>query len=238
MPANSNKAVAEILAGLPEFRQVAPARLQQLARHAELRRVAKDTRLYERGDPPAGCFALASGLVALSLSASDGSAKVLRLVRPGETFAESVMFDPRPHPVSALALADSQVVFLPLAAITDLLEHDRTFMRAMLASLSQRIHMLIADIEAYSLASGTQRVAAYLHGLADPPSSSPARVRLPANKTVIASRLGVTKDTFSRLLHELSSQGLIEVCQREVVLRRGERVRPARLRDRDARDGR
>ena len=92
-------------------------------------------------------------------------------------------------------------------------------MHAMLAGLSRRIHMLIADIEAYSLSSGTQRVAAYLHGLADPPSSSPARVRLPANKTVIASRLGVTKETFSRLLHELSSQGLIEVCQREVVLR-------------------
>jgi CRP-like cAMP-binding protein len=219
VPASSNKAMVDILAALPEFRQVAPARLQQLARHAELRHAAKDTRLYERGDPSTGCFALIRGLVALSLSAPGGTAKVLRLVQPGETFAESVMFDPRPHPVSALALADSQVVFLPAQAVSDLIEHDRTFMRAMLASLSQRIHMLITDIEGYSLASGTQRVAAYLHGLADPPSSSPARVRLPANKTVIASRLGVTKETFSRLLHELSSQGLIEVCQREVVLR-------------------
>jgi CRP-like cAMP-binding protein len=111
------------------------------------------------------------------------------------------------------------VVFLPAQAISDLIEHDRTFMRAMLADLSQRIHMLIADIEGYSLASGTQRVAAYLHGLAGPPAAGAARVRLPANKTVIASRLGVTKETFSRLLHELTSQGLIEVCQREVVLR-------------------
>ncbi len=219
MSASSIKAVVEILAGLPEFRQVAPARLQQLARHAEMRVAPKDTRLYERGDPSTGCFALVRGLVALTLSAPGATAKVLRLVQPGETFAESVMFDPRPHPVSAIALADSQVVFLPVQAVLELLEHDRTFTRAMLASLSQRIHMLIADIEAYSLASGTQRIAAYLHGLADPPSATPARVRLPANKTVIASRLGVTKETFSRLLHDLSSQGLIEVCQREVVLR-------------------
>jgi CRP-like cAMP-binding protein len=209
----------EVLAGLPVFRQVAPARLQQLARHAELRNAAKDSRLYERGDPSTGCFALVRGLVALSLLAPDGTTKVLRLVQPGETFAESVLFDPQPQPVSAIVLADSQLVFLPTQAVLDLLEHDRTFMHAMLAGLSQRIHRLIADIEAYSLSSGTQRVAAYLHGLADPPSSNPARVRLPANKTVIASRLGVTKETFSRLLHELSSQGLIEVIQREVVLR-------------------
>jgi CRP-like cAMP-binding protein len=210
--------MVDILAGLPVFGQVAPARLQQLARHAELRHAAKDTRLYERGDPATGCFGLVRGLVSLSLSAPDGTAKVLRLVQPGETFAESVMFDPQPQPVTAIALADSQVVFLPAQALCELIEHDRTFMRAMLASLSRRIHMLIADIEGYSLASGTQRIAAYLHGLAERPAAVPARVRLPANKTVIASRLGVTKETFSRLLHELTSQGLIEVCQREVVL--------------------
>jgi len=109
-------------------------------------------------------------------------------------------------------------------AIYDLLDHDRTFVRALLADLSQRIHMLIDDIEAYSLSSGTQRIAAFLNSLADPSEAVPARVRLPANKTVIASRLGITKETFSRLLHELSSQGLIEVCQREVVLHDPQRL--------------
>jgi CRP/FNR family transcriptional regulator, dissimilatory nitrate respiration regulator len=217
--ASSTKVVEDILAGLPVFRHVAPAQLHRLAGHAELRHAAKDTRLYERGEPSTGCFALVYGLVTLSLLAPDGTTKVLRLVHPGETFAESVMFDVRPQPVNALVLADSQLVFLPAQAIFDLLAHDRTFMRALLASLSRRIHVLIADIEAYSLSSGTQRVAAYLHGLADTSSPEPARVRLPANKTIIASRLGVTKETFSRLLHELSRQGLIEVRQREVVLR-------------------
>jgi CRP-like cAMP-binding protein len=130
----------------------------------------------------------------------------------------------RPQPVNALVLADSELVFLPTEAVRDLLDHDRAFVRALLEDLSQRIHMLIADIEAYSLSSGSQRIAAFLHALADPSEPAPARVRLPANKTVIASRLGITKETFSRLLHELSSQGLIEVCQREIVLRD-----PARL---------
>jgi CRP-like cAMP-binding protein len=121
--------------------------------------------------------------------------------------------------VDALVLSDSRLVFLPTEAVYDLLDHDRAFVRALLEDLSQRIHMLIADIEAYSLSSGSQRIAAFLHALADPSEPAPARVRLPANKTVIASRLGITKETFSRLLHELSSQGLIEVCQREIVLR-------------------
>ncbi|OFZ90944.1 MAG: hypothetical protein A2W21_06810 [Betaproteobacteria bacterium RBG_16_66_20] len=216
---SSTKQVEGILGKLPMFRHVAPAQLHKLARHAALRRAAKDTLLYERGDPATGCYALIYGLVKLSLRGPGGSEKVLRLVGAGETFAESVMFHERPHPVTALVLADSQLVFLPAEAIYDLLEHDRSFARALLAGLSQRIHTLIDDIEAYSLESGTQRIAAFLHSLADPSGPAPSRVRLPANKTVIASRLGITKETFSRLLHELSSQGLIEVCQREIVLR-------------------
>jgi len=216
---SSSKQVEGILGKLPLFRRVAPAPLHRLARQAQLRDVAKDTLLYERGDAAAGCYALVSGLVKLSLRAPDGAEKVLRLVGAGETFAESVMFHPQPQPVSALVLADSRLVFLPAPALFDLLDHDRGFARELLANLSQRIHMLIADIESYSLSSGTQRIAAYLHSLELEPGPAPARVRLPANKTVIASRLGVTKETFSRLLHELTAQGLVEVSRREIVLR-------------------
>lgn len=219
MSESSTKLVEEILAKLPMFRHVAAAHLRKLARHAELRRVAKNTLLYERGDPATGCYALVYGLVKLSLRAPGGAEKVLRLVGAGETFAESVMFHEQPQPVTALVLADSQLVFLPAKALFDLLDHDRRFVRTLLAGLSQRIHTLIADIEAYTLNTGTQRIAAYLHSLAVASDPAAAHVRLPANKTVIASRLGVTKETFSRLLHELSTQGLIEVRQREIVLR-------------------
>ena len=224
MSESSTKLVEDTLGKLPMFRYVVPAHLHRLARHARLRRAAKDTLLYERGDPATGCYALVYGLVKLSLHAPDGTEKVLRLVGPGESFAESVMFHEQPQPVNALVLADSQLVFLPAQALFDLLDRDRSFVRALLGSLSQRIHTLIADIESYSLSSGTQRIAAFLHSLTDPTDPAPARVRLPANKTVIASRLGITKETFSRLLHELSTQGLIEVCQREIVLHDPQRL--------------
>jgi len=219
MPDDNTLEIENLLVKLPMFRHVAPAHLHKLARHAGLHRAAKDAVLYRRGDPAAGCYALVSGLVKLTMQAPDGAAKVLRLVGPGETFGESALFDRRPQPVNALVLAESRLVFLPAPALYGLLDHDRAFARAMLAGLSQRVHMLIADIEAYSLSSGTQRIAAFLHALAaSSDSAAPARVRLPANKSVIASRLGVTKETFSRLLHELTSQGLVEVSRRDIAL--------------------
>ena len=107
---------------------------------------------------------------------------------------------------------------------SDGLRETVAYFRALLATLSQRIHALIADIGAYSLASGTQRIAGFLQSLPFPAGAATARVRLPASKTVIASRLGVTKETFSRLLRDLSAQGLIEVRQRDIVLRDAARL--------------
>ena len=68
MSESSTKQVEGILGKLPMFRHVAPAQLHKLARHAALRRAAKDTLLYERGDPATGCYALIYGLVKLSLA--------------------------------------------------------------------------------------------------------------------------------------------------------------------------
>ncbi len=225
VPESHTGLIESILCKLPMFARVARAPLHRLARKATLMQAGKDTLLYAHGDPPTGCYALASGLVKLSLRAPDGAQKVLRLVGPGETFAESAVFDQRPQPVTAVALADSALVFLPAQALHDLLQHDHAFARSLPAILSQGIHMLIADIEAYSLCSGMQRIAAFLCSLADPSEPAPARVRLPANKTVIASRLGVTKETFSRLLHDLTGQGLVEVVRRDIVLRDPRRLR-------------
>ena len=222
MPKNRNIQVEEILADLPMFEQLGGAHLACLARQAQIRRVPAGTVLFGRGHPAIGCYAVIHGLVKLSLCSPEGVEKVLRLVGAGETFAESVIFDPQRQPAGARTLADCVLVFLPAAAMIDLLEKDGAFARALVASLSRRVHMLIADIESLSLSTATQRVAAYLHALAPACradlTGGPVRVRLPANKTVIASRIGVTKETFSRLLHELSARGLIEVQQNEILL--------------------
>ena len=82
-------------------------------------------------------------------------------------------------------------------------------------------------MEAYSLRSGTQRVIGYL--LRDvrvlEPQSTKGEVMLPIGKGVIASRLNLTPQHFSRILHELTAQGLVAVDGRRVVITDLERLR-------------
>ena len=66
--------------------------------------------------------------------------------------------------------------------------------------------------------SGTERVIGYLLRQDEEGSqaNTPYVLTLPTSKAVVASRLNVTPEHFSRILHDLAEKGLIEVVGREI----------------------
>lgn len=223
--ARRNAGVLEgVIANLPMFRQAPRQQLAELSRTARSQHVQRGAAVCRRGDPMPGIYAVAYGIVKLALRTDAGEEKVLRLVGPGETFGEAVMFLEKPCPVDVVALADSMLVLLPAEPVFALLDRDPRFARSLIASLSQRMHGLVADVESAALRGGLQRVATYLDAHAETGIDGVARVRLPVTKTVIASHLGITKETFSRLLRELAQLDLITVVRREISLVDRERL--------------
>jgi CRP-like cAMP-binding protein len=101
----------------------------------------------------------------------------------------------------------------------------------MLDAMSQRLYYLVADIEAYTMKSATERVTGYL--LAALPEGAgggqPEDIQLAASKSVLASRLNITREHFSRILHELSLSGLIRVSGRNIRILDRERLRDPRI---------
>lgn len=220
-----------VLASLPMFRQVPRAQLAELSRRARLVHARRGTLVARSGEPPPGLMAVGYGLVKLSLGAGG---KVLRLVGPGETFGEAVLFLEQPLPVDVTALCDTLVVVLPGEPLLALLERDPRFARALLASLCQRLHALVADFESATAHGARERLAAYLEALAEPGALA---VELPAPKAVVAARLGVAKETLSRLLRQFSKEGLISVAGRCITLLDRERLAAARQGIKPAADG-
>jgi len=141
----------------------------------------------------------------------------VEILGPGQSFGEAVMFLERPYVVFAETLADSLLLHVGKAAIVQELEQSQDFARRMLGGLAQRLHHIVGDLEGYSLKSGTQRVIGYLLREVDNAQGGrSAEVTLPATKSVIASRLSITREHFSRILHELSDLGLIKVSGRTI----------------------
>ena len=219
--------IPALLARLPLFLALTPAQIESIAAAARERRLAKGEMLFQKGDPAKGFFVVVSGQMKLAFPSAQGNEKVVEIIGPEQSFGEAVMFMDRPFPVFAEALLDTLLIHIGKDAVFRLLEADPSFARRMLAGLSMRLHSLIADVESYSLRSSAQRVIGYLlqHGPDDDRSEGKIDVTLPTSKQVIASRLNLTPETLSRIFHDLTEAGLIEVHGRHITVPDLQRLR-------------
>lgn len=219
--------IPAILRTLPMFHEVNSQQVAAMVEATREKRVQKGEMLFQKGDPAKGFYAVVSGQVKLAISSTEGQEKVVDILGPRQTFGEAVMFLDRRYPVFAQALTDARVLHISQKAVFDLLAQDPSFARNLLAGLSIRLHGLVQDVESLSLRSSTQRLIGYLLQQCDEDVESVGKVacELPTSKQTIASRLNLTPETFSRILHELSAAGLISVRQRRIEIHDVQRLR-------------
>jgi len=229
------------LAVLPLFQEMTPLELQRLAEGCRVRRLARGDDVFRVGEPCDEFHVTVMGQVKLFALSPAGQEKVIELVGPCNSFAEALMFTDKPYIINAQALTDTLLLSVGKAAVVREIERDSRFAMRMLAGISRRLHGLVHDVQAYSLHSGMQRVIGYLlrdlpedaddaaaMTLADAghpmPCENPGkperelRVSLPVSKATIASRLSLTPEYFSRVLHELEAAGLIQIDKREICI--------------------
>ena len=219
----SNRAKLDIptlLAQVPLFGSLGAEELARLTRGTRELTAARGEILFHKGDAPSGFYLVLDGQVKLALTSARGNEKVVDVIGSGQTFGEAVMFMDATHVVFAQALVETRLLLISRTVLLGELEKDPQLARKMLAALSMRLHHLIADVEAYSLHSGRQRIIGYLlreeEREGDGVSEGTVSLRLPTSKGTIASRLNLTQEHFSRILHELSDSGLIVVEGRTI----------------------
>lgn len=210
--------IGRVLANLPLFQRLRESEIINLAAGTHDVWLTKGQVLFQKGSLLEGFFVVVHGQIKLAFSSPQGHEKVVSIVGPGQSFGEAVMFMEKPSPVFAQALADTRLLYIAKQGIFTAIDRDSAFTRRMLAGLSMRLHGLIKDVEDYSLHSSTQRVIGFLLHLAGMPASGPVEFELPASKHVIASRLNLTPETLSRVLHGLSESGLIAVKGRRITV--------------------
>lgn len=179
-------------------------------------RVRRGDVVFHRGEPCNGFHIMVYGQVKLVAVSPAGAEKVVRLLGPGESFGEALMFLGKPYILSAIALADSMLLTIDKSVLFYELERQPMLARKMLAGLSHRLHAFVSDVKSYSLHSGTQRVIGYLLQAGE--AAGGPELRLEVSKNVIASRLNLTPEHFSRILNDLSSRDLIHVDGRNITI--------------------
>ncbi len=174
---------------------------------ATVRHHPRGTLLFAQEEKADRFFVMLEGWVKLSRETLDGHESVIGLFGKGESFAEAAMFENETFPVDATTIEECRLLVIPAGSFRRRL-HDRPeLMFKLLGSMSRHMRRLVQQIEQLTARTSAQRVASFLGGLASgvPP---PIRLRLPVDKILIAGRLGMQPETFSRAIARLRDHGV------------------------------
>ncbi|HEU4616981.1 MAG TPA: Crp/Fnr family transcriptional regulator [Gammaproteobacteria bacterium] len=201
------------------FAALSEAQWERIAPRTHVRSFAAGRRLFSQGDAASEFFLLLEGMVKLYRVSAEGQEKIMRMIAPGMSFAESVMFMDEPrYPVHSEGVEAGALVAIECSAYLDILRESFDACRTVMARMTERIQAHWDEIEALTLQNSRYRVVSYLLGLVPEGAASEACVRLPSRKTLIASQLAATPETLSRILHALREEGLIEIRDYDVYM--------------------
>lgn len=216
----ANLILPEELRRNPLFAGLDQAQLSRVLQTAQVIKLDGGEHLFEAQQEARQFFMVRSGAIRLYLSSPDGSEKVLHLVTPGQTFAEAITFmDSQRYPVNASAVSKGEVIAFSNATFREILQESTDTCFRLMADLSAWLKRQIDEIDALTLQNATLRFTNYLLHHIPAGQLHDVQIELAAPKHVIASRLSIKPESFSRILRNMQQSGLISVDSNTICIK-------------------
>jgi CRP/FNR family transcriptional activator FtrB len=169
--------------------------------------VAAGTVLFEQGSVPTFQHVVLAGSVHLFGRSNEGREVLIEIVRPSDLVIPAAVVTSSPYLMQARVLEPSRFLLIEADAFRAAVEVEPVLAQAAIASLAGQFRRMVRQIKNLKLRSSTQRVGSYILALSRE-QESPNRVVLPYEKNLIASELGMTRESFSRTLSALQNDGI------------------------------
>lgn len=191
------------------FRGLDEKSLERLEPISALRRLATRATLYAQGDPGDAIFVLMDGSMKLTRRTGGAREHVIRLIRPGEVLAESLLFSEKVYAATAVALEDSRLLAVDAQRFVAQLRRDPHLAWNVLERLGKRIQELQTQTELLATHTAEQKVAAYLIDRYRTSSPNEAVIALSCRRSDLASLLALAPETLCRVITEFKRRGWI-----------------------------
>jgi len=199
----SNTKTLPLFSGLPEQDKDA------LLKHGQIRQCSRGHMLFAHGEPITHFFIIVSGTFQLFRTNADGHEKTIAIAKAGQTMCEGEIMDAcLNHRVNAVPVEDSAIMAFPAAWLKETAKKYPTVALNLLSQIAQQAHTAEVEAEHQATMSAAQLVACFMQRLCVLYDFNHKGFDLPYSKSLIASRLGMELETFSRTLAKLKDHGI------------------------------
>jgi len=221
-----DRQIIELLDRAEFFRSAGRRSKELLAGICIARTAARKERLFHEGERGNALYLLASGAVSLVKTTVEGREVVIKVVQPGELFAEVILFEEDRYPVSAVAVNASRLFLLPKLRFSRLLD-DGEFRNDFIGMLMKKQRYLADRIRYLTAHDVEDRFFIFIREQYGPHTT----IAPTLSKKDMAAAIGTTPETYSRMLARLSGEGRISLRGKNILLKEGF------WRERDAKGG-
>ncbi len=219
----------QYLRKIPVFADLPDEALQTIHQYTLERVYRRGTVIFFEGDGGEGFHYVKSGKVKIVKATGDGREHIIKILTPGDLFAEVLLFNSQPYPATAVAAEDACVGIIKNSDLERLVLGNNKLALQLIKALSQRLIYAQQKIKNLALGDVLARTAETLlrlgreHGR--PGEQGAVVVSLDLSRQELANLVGTTRETVTRTLSALKKDKIIDLADDSIIILKPEKLR-------------
>jgi CRP-like cAMP-binding protein len=211
----------QVLEKVPLFSGLSDASLAHLHQATVRKRYEKDTVLVEENDMGETLYMIITGRVKVTNIGPDGKEVILSVLGPGEFFGEMSLLDREPRSANVVTMVKTEMMLLRRQEFLNLLEGNKEILSKLLSTISGRLRHANQQIRSLALLDVLGRIARLLLDCSRKDGKKLLNgsivFRRPTHQE-IASMVGTSRETVSRMIGDLSRDGYIKISGKDIII--------------------
>jgi CRP-like cAMP-binding protein len=207
----------------PLFADLDDRELQAIATVAKTRRYAKEDVVFHADESGDVFCLIKDGQVKITMISPEGKEIILSLLGPGDFFGEMALLDDEPRSATVVATEPLELVTIWRSDFLQILAENFDITKKVLAEISRRLRTASNRIESLATMDVYGRLARFFLDLAKDQGkvldNGYVAVTRPTHQA-IANMIGTSRETVSRLIHDLMRQNLLLSEGKTIYLRK------------------
>lgn len=194
--------------------------LLRIAECKTSRTIKKGEPVFEEGDVVNGVYCITSGICKMSKLSANGKDQIVKLIKAGELLGQRSMISDEPANLSAVALEDMEVCFIPKAEILNFFDTNNQFSMNLMKTICGDLKETSDHLVSISQKTVKERLAETLLYLQDSFGKNPdGSLHIQLSREELAGMIGTATESCIRLLSDFNKLGLIELSGKKIILK-------------------
>lgn len=194
--------------------------LLRIAECKTSRTIKKGENIFEEGDVVNGIYCITTGICKMSKLSANGKDQIVKLVKAGELLGQRSLISEEPANLSAVALEDMEVCFIPKSEVLNFFDTNNQFSMNLMKTICGDLKETSDHLVSISQKTVKERLAEtliYLHDTFGKNNDGSLHIQL--SREELAGMIGTATESCIRLLSDFNKLGLIELNGKKITLK-------------------